>query len=272
MRSNRFSSAALATLFAALPTALLAQEDIAFGGGSIRIEEDANYERVITFDGREIGRDYMAFFDRIVNVDGTDVALISIGPGGNACGANTLMVWIDETGDAKTDKLPGDCGWPAPAVSDYRILFVPWVGPGEELAVRAWTPENGFSMAGILRFAPDPGTDWADLAANPATHPVDYFYNEAFLAQAVAVLGDDLENYALGLRVASEMESSGDGYYAGTGCEPHNCGGADSFLVVDLAGHMAWFAQLRGNGVAHWPELDSWPPAARDALKRLGGN
>lgn len=245
-------------------------EDIPFADGVIRIEENADYEKVITYDGREIGRDYMVFFDRIVDVGGTDVALMSVGPGGNACGANTLMVWKNEGGDLQTDKLPGDCGWPAPAVSDYRIVFVPWVGPGEELPVRSWTPEDGFSMAGTLRFSPEPDTGWADLATAPAVHPLDYFSNEAFLAQATATLGEELEEYATGLRVASEMQEIGDGLYAGTGCVPHNCGGADSLLVIDFEGKTAWFAQMRGTGVANWPDLSDWPAAAREAAKGLG--
>jgi len=247
-------------------------QGIPFAGGTIRIAENDDYERVVTFDDREIARDYMVFFDRIVSVNDTDVALISVGPGGNACGANTLMVWSDGEGGVKTDSLPGDCGWPAPAVSDYRILFVPWVGPGEELAIRSWQPDAGFSMAGMLRFAPEPGTTWPDLTADPARHPIDYFLNEALFTAASNALGDDLEEYATGLRVSSEMEEVGDALFAASGCVPHNCGGADSLLVVDLKSETAWFAQMRGNTVAHWPELDKWPEPARTQLSRLDIN
>ena len=113
---KRFACALLLGLAGASPSYAQA-EDVSFAGGTIRIEENADYEKVITFDGREIGRDYMVFFDRIANVGGTDVALISVGPGGNACGANTLMVWKDANGDLQTDKLPGDCGWPFTGVA-----------------------------------------------------------------------------------------------------------------------------------------------------------
>lgn len=258
-------------LFAAFPQLAAAQEEIAFAGGTIRIEENADYEKVITFDGNEIGRDYMVFFDDSVEVGGTEVAMISIGPGGNACGANTMMVWKTDNGDLKTDKLPGDCGWPAAAVTYSRILFVPWIGPGEEMPVRSWTPENGFSMAGTLRYTPEPGTQWADLAADPALHPVDYFLNEAFFENANRVLGDELREYAVGLGVSSGMEPAGNGLYAGRGCMPHNCGGADSVLVVDFQGQTAWFAQMRGNTIAYWPDQSAWPAAAREALQQVGG-
>ena len=259
-------------LLVGFPVSTVAQEAIPFADGTIRIEENEKYEKVITFDGREIGRDYMVFFDRIANVGGFDVALISVGPGGNACGANTLMVWKDDEGALKTDSLPGDCGWPAPAVSNYRIVFVPWVRPGEELAVRSWTPEDGFSMAGVLRFAPEPDTGWADLAEDPAIHPIYYFYNEAFLANAKSVLGEELKEYALGLSVSTEMQSTKSGLYAGRGCVPHNCGGADSLLLVDFDSRSAWFAQMRGEEIAQWPDPDTWPDAAREALGQLGAN
>jgi hypothetical protein len=270
MRAFLRLTAILAVLAATSGPALSQAEDIAFADGTIRIEETAEYDKIISFDGREIGRYHMVFFDRIVDVGGTDVALISVGPGGNACGANTLMVWMDDNGDLKTDQLPGDCGWPAPAVSDFQIVFVPWVGPGDELPVRSWTPEAGFSMAGTLRFAAEPGTGWTDLAADPAIYPVDYFYNEAFLAHASAILGGELQEYATGLSVASEMKEIGDGLYAETGCVPHDCGGADSLLVVDFNLRTAWFAQKRGNAVAHWPDLSDWPAPALDAATGLG--
>jgi len=268
--ATRFLVALL--LAGALASPALAQnnsEKIPFAGGTITIAETADYEKIVSFDGREIARDFQVFFERIVTVSDTEVALISIGPGGNACGANTLLLWSDGHGGVNADKLDGDCGWPAPAVADYSVFFVPWPGPGEELPVQRWRPDMGFHMAGMLRFAPDPGTDWEDLAATPAVHPLDYFSNEAFFAEAAGILGSDLAEYALGLRVAAEMEKIGGDLYAATGCVPHNCGGADSLLVVDIAARTIWFAQMRGTDLALWPSDDQWSKAARDALQRL---
>lgn len=264
----------VAFLFAVgLSSSALAQnqsEEIPFAGGTITIAETPDYEKTVSFDGREIAREYQVFFERIVTVVDTEVALISIGPGGNACGANTLLLWSDGQGGVKSDKLPGDCGWPQPAVSDYAIFFVPWPGPGEELAVRRWRPDTGFHMAGMLRFTPEPGTGLTGLAEVPTVHPLDYFSNEAFFNDAAAALGDDLAEYALGLRVASEMEKIGNDLYAATGCVPHNCGGADSLLVVDIAARKAWFAQMRGTEIAQWPSGDRWNTEARDALRLFG--
>jgi hypothetical protein len=268
---TRFPTAFLFALGLAVPApAQDGSEEIPFAGGTITIVETTDYEKIVSFNGEEIDRDFQVWFERIATVRGTEVALISIGPGGNACGANTLLLWSDGKDGVNTDKLPGDCGWPAPAVSDYAVFFVPWPGPGEELPVQRWAPDEGFALAGMLRFVPEPDTGWAGITADPAIHPLEYFSNAAFFADAAAALGDDLAEYALGLRVAAEMEKIGGDIYAATGCVPHNCGGADSLLVVDIAAETAWFAQKRGTQIAQWPSADKWTPAARNALKRLG--
>lgn len=263
-------SAILFTAGLCMPASAQPQDEtIQFAGGTLTISETDDYERVVSFNGEEVGRDYQVFFDRIANVGGTEVALISVGPGGNACGANTLLVWPDGEGGVNSDKLPGDCGWAPPSVSDYGVVFVPWSGPGEELPVQRWNPESGFRTAGILRFAPDPGTVWTDLAAAPELHPLDYFSNEEFFTAAVPVLGDDLAEYATGLRVSSEMQELGGGFFGAIGCVPHNCGGADSVLVVDPAAKTAWYAQFRGDDVVQWPPAAQWPQQATEALRRL---
>ena len=254
----------------ALATPALAQDDeILFADGTITITETPDYEKIVSFNGKEIGRDFMAWFDRIVTVRDTEVALIAIGPGGNACGVNTLLLWSDGQGGVNADKLPGDCGWPAPAVSDYSVYFIPWVGPGEDLPVQRWTPDEGFHVAGTLRFTPEPGTGWADLVAAPVIYPLDYFSNEAFFTEAASILGGELAEYALGLRVSSEMAKMGGDLYVARGCVPHNCGGADSVLVVDTAAKRAWFAQMRGDSIAQWPDAAAWPAAPRAALEKL---
>jgi hypothetical protein len=206
---TRFLTAFLFAFGLAVPApAQDGSEEIPFAGGTITIVETTDYEKIVSFNGEEIDRDFQVWFERIATVRGTEVALISIGPGGNACGANTLLLWSDGKDGVNTDKLPGDCGWPAPAVSDYAVFFVPWPGPGEELPVQRWAPDEGFALAGMLRFVPEPDTGWAGITADPAIHPLEYFSNAAFFADAAAALGDDLAEYALGLRVAAEMEKS----------------------------------------------------------------
>jgi len=53
------------------------------------------------------------------------------------------------------------------------------------------------------------------------------------------------------------------------GCVPHNCGGADAFLAVDIANRTLYLAQ-QGEGATPdaWPALEKWP---RDVVKLMQG-
>ncbi|MFZ2102777.1 MAG: hypothetical protein WAU86_19660 [Oricola sp.] len=246
-----------------------APEEIPFAGGVIANTPTPDGEKIVTFGGEEIGRDFQAWFERTATVAGTEVALISLGAGGNACGPYTLIVWPDESGAVRADTLGDDCTQPAPAVSDYAIQFVPYLGPGESLPAYSWTPEEGFRVAGMLQFVPQPGTGWDDLAADPGLHPERYLSNEALYDYATEIIGGELRQYATGLQTASDMEKIGDGIYAGSGCVAHDCGSANSLIVVDFNANKAWFAQFREGKIAQWPAPDMWPAVARDALEQF---
>lgn len=155
-------------------------ETVTFAGGEITIAENDDYEKIVTFNGRELGRDFYAHLNRVVTIGDTDVALVSLGPGGNACSGYTMIIWPDGTGGVETAMPEDTCQSPEPAVTDYAIYFVPYVGPGEEMPVRRWTPADGFATAGIIRFSPEPGTVWADLAATPPNHPLDFSPTQSF--------------------------------------------------------------------------------------------
>ncbi|MCB1466295.1 MAG: hypothetical protein KDK08_03920, partial [Rhizobiaceae bacterium] len=68
-------------------------ENIPFDGGTFTITQSPDYEKVLTYDGQEIARNYMVFFDRQVKVGELDVALFSVGDGGNMCGPATVIAW-----------------------------------------------------------------------------------------------------------------------------------------------------------------------------------
>lgn len=152
--SNRLAAAMLAAVMAS--SLAFAQDDrqgIDFAGGTLSVARD-DYERVLAFDGRELHRAYFIGFDRIVTVQDTDVAIFEAGNGGNACGAYPIMVWQREGGDIEAAITGEDCGAPSPAVANDRIYFVPYLRPGEETTMQAWTPDDGFQTAGTIAFAP----------------------------------------------------------------------------------------------------------------------
>ena len=246
-------------------------ESIPFEGGEITITEKDTGEKELAYDGRTIASDYVVFFDRTVEIDGRQVALASVGPGGNACGTSTIILWKDEA-ELLHDTVGDDCGSPEPAVGAYAIYFVPYLLPGETGVVQQWTPDERLVDFGQLAFAPRAETGWADIDAAKLEHPLDLFRNADFYSAAKALLGDELTDYAAGLGTASKPEEAG-GLITAKGCTPHACGLADSFLAIDLPKKQLYLAQQAESGSPEtWPALDGWPEAARKAMTdAIGG-
>jgi hypothetical protein len=51
-------------------------ENIPFDGGTFTITQNEDYEKVLTYDGREIARNYAVFFDKETKVGETSVAIL----------------------------------------------------------------------------------------------------------------------------------------------------------------------------------------------------
>lgn len=268
----RFSTligAALLGALAAAPGSARAMdaEAIPFAGGMLTITETEDFEKILAFDGREITRDYLVFFDRIIELADIEVALFTVGAGGNACGGSTYMVWKPE-GRPVTGEGTDDCNSPPPAATEDRLYFVPWLRPGESLPVRSWAPGEGFEVSGMLAYAPQPGTGWADFDPATVEHPLDLFRNAGFHDAAAALLGEHLAGVAAGLSTASAPEMSASGLVTARGCVPHACGSADAFVAVDPAQRRLWFAQQAdGDQPDAWPPLAEWPAEVVEAMR-----
>ena len=254
-----------------------AQEDgdgpIPFADGNFTITENDDMEKLLSFDGQEIARGYYLAYNRTVKIGETDVALFEVGPGGNACGPQTLIAWKPEGEGLKTAAAGDDCGSPPPSVSDTSIYFVPYLLPGTSAPVQVWTLDEGLKIAGTLNYAPQPGTSWEDLDIAELTYLVDAFSNEEVLADATALLGDKLTDVVTGLSVSDGFHTLDSGIAYGYGCVPHACGASDSFIAIDKAGRKLYFAQQDGNGGQDtWPAVADWPADIREAmLEAIGG-
>jgi hypothetical protein len=238
-----------------------------FEGGQITITETDTGEKQVAFGGRLLGSNYFVFFDQEVEVGGSNVALISLGDGGNACGPGTLIVW--KNGDeVDTDYVGEDCGAPSPAVTPDRIYFVPYLLPGANADVVTWSPTERLGLAGELTYKPQPETGWSDLDAASLEHIVDAFRNEAVYGAATALLGRDLEGVATGLLVGGAPETLESGIVWSKGCIPHNCGGGDAFMAIDPTARKLYFAQQSdGDTPTNWPPAATWPKDVRDAMR-----
>ncbi|MBX3531503.1 MAG: hypothetical protein KF849_12905 [Rhizobiaceae bacterium] len=263
MRYSRSIPAAL--LLSAVWHGALAQETIPYAGGEFTITEEDDATKVLAFDGKELARDYFVFFNGLHEIAGSEVALFEVGEGGNACGADTLIVWNAPERGIEAVQATDDCNAPSAAISAYAIYFVPYLLPGETQPVRYWSPDAGLKLAGNMAFSPQPGTRWSDVS--PPGHMMDVFENEAVYEASRALLGSDLTEVVRGLSVGGEPNSLGEGQFWSRGCVPHACGVSDSFMAVDAKAGKVYFAQQQdGGGPKAWPDAATWPKPLRDAM------
>jgi hypothetical protein len=243
------------------------QAPIPFAGGELTITQQEEYgEKVLAFDGREIARNYQVIFDRIANIGGTDVAMVDVGNGGNACGPAKVLIWKPERDDIRTETVGKDCGAPQASVSDDRIVFLPYVLPGATALVETWSPDGGLATAGELSFAPDPGTGWNDLDPSKLASMIDSLRNAAVYRASRKLLGERMEEVVTGLSVSGAPETTKMGLVFGNGCTPHACGVADSFMAVDTRNKAVYFAHQGEKGIDAWPAPKRWPDAIRDLM------
>ncbi|MDR7223652.1 hypothetical protein [Aminobacter aminovorans] len=262
-----------AASIALLPTLAIAQDSepqtIPFEGGNFTIVENAEGEKVLAYDGKELAKNYVAFYDRTVEVSDTKVAIFAVGDGGNACSPETVLAWKTEAGIQSTTIGAGKCDTPPAAVTAYNIFFIPYPLPGETLPVTTWDPENGLTMHGNLAYAPQPGTDWSDLDPKKFEDGiVAAFKNEAVYKAAQQLLGNDLPGFATSLLVNGGTESLPSGAFFATGCIPHACGGGNGFIAIDAKARKLYLAQQTETEPKAWPALATWPGEFRDALTK----
>nr|WMC96915.1 hypothetical protein RAR13_26815 [Aminobacter aminovorans] len=271
--STLFATASIALL----PNLAIAQDSepqtIPFEGGNFTIVENAEGEKVLAYEGKELARNYVAFHDRTVEVSDTNVAIFAVGDGGNACSPETVLAWKTEAGIQSTTIGAGKCDTPSPAVTAYNIFFIPNPLPGETLPVTTWDPESGLTMHGNLAYAPQPGTDWSDLT--PKTYEdgiVAAFKNEAVYNAAQQLLGDDLPGFATSLLINGGTEPLPSGAFYASGCVPHACGVSDGFIAIDAKARKLYLAQQTEAEPKAWPALATWPAEFRDALTKALAN
>lgn len=244
-----------------------AEISVPFAGGTLTITETDDYEKVLSFEGKELARDYHVGFDRTVEVGGTEVALFAVGPGGNMCGPSSVIVWKLEDSPLETARAGADCGSPEPAISEGAIYFVPYLLPGDTKPVQQWTPESGLELAGTMSFTPQPDTGWDNLQPETLRYLVDVFSNAAVYEAASDMLSDELTYMATSLLVSDGIHQLTTDIAYGWGCVPHACGASNGFMAVDMANRKLYFAQQDGpDGQKTWPAEEEWPANVLDMM------
>jgi hypothetical protein len=268
--------ASLVFLTLVLAAPVLAQEElpapIKFGDGKFTFTRGEDDEVALLYDNKEIYRNYFVAFNQIARVEDTEVALFSGGGGGNQCAPAQLIVTLPENSpDPKLEIVGEECGAPDPAVSSYRIAFVPfYAAPGRPEPLLIWTPAGGVIRMGEIRFLPQDNTSWANFDPSKAADPLALFDNKDVYEAAVALLGDRLGEVVFGLNVSGAPEIIGGKYAAGYGCQPHACGGANAFFGIDLEKRQVYAAnRISGQPEEFWPsDFAAWPQELRTTYEK----
>jgi hypothetical protein len=251
-----------------------AQEDVPapvkLGDSEIIFARGEDEEIAVTYNGQEIYRNYYVAFDRLVKVEDVDVALISGGDGGNACGLATLIVTADSASpDAKVVIVGAECGGPDPAVTRHEILFVPYLKPGAKETVQVWTPTSGLETNGEIAFTPQPDTNWGNFDPKVVDHPYGIFRNGDIYAAAKTMVGDSFEDLIIRLDVSGNPETIESRYFVVSGCQAHACGNTSGFVGLDLEARRVYASfSDEGSAPQHWPaDLTTWPEPIKKALE-----
>lgn len=263
-------------LFLCLAAPAAAQEElpapVKFGGGEFSFTRGEDDEVALLYDGKEIYRNYFVAFNQFAKVEDTDVALFYGSGGGNQCAPAQLIVTLPQNSpDTKLEIIGEECGAPEPAVSRYRIAFVPFsAAPGRPEPLMIWTPAGGLIRVGEIRFLPQDNTSWANFDPSKAADPSALLDNKDVYDAASALLGDKLGEVVFGLNVSGAPEIIGGRYVAGYGCQPHTCGGANAFFGIDLEKRQVYAAnRISGQPEEFWPaDLAAWPLELRQAYER----
>lgn len=265
----------LATAGAAAAQDVEPPKDIPFEGGTFTITQNEDFERVLTYDGKEIARNYMVFYDRMVKLGETNVALFSVGDGGNACGASEVIAWKVPEKGLRTVVVGDDCdGAPPVSVGDSQLYFVPYLLPGASRPLLTWSPETGLRTGGTLTFTPQPDTSWETLDTENPGSMIAAFDNAAIYEAGKALLGDRFGDVIAGLLTGGDAEKQPDGTITGYGCVPHSCGVSDTFMAIDPRAKKLYFAQQNSDAGKPdaWPDLAGWPEALKTAMAKAIGN
>ncbi|RLQ89135.1 hypothetical protein [Notoacmeibacter ruber] len=245
---------------------------VPFAGGTLSVRA-IDGEKAVFFDEAEIARDLSAQLLRQFTVGGAPVALYAMGANAESaapCNGFLVVVWRDPRGTIRGRTPPFICGTEEPAVkSNALYFFSDKIAPGQINPMVRWTADEGFAIAADLSFAPVPGSSWDQLPDRGLTVR-QLMENAAVYAQASTALGDQLFGVVQALENGGAVANPEPGIHIAQGCAPNQCEQVEALGVIDGV-HQGTFFAARVNGeVARvWPELEEWPPRARDAYDRF---
>lgn len=235
-------------------------------GHEVTIDRNDDGE-TLKVDGKALHSNIYVSVTQVALVAGMPVVIGDSSAGGNACAGSPFVLMLPK-GGAPNFEEPLDTCMPVTAKEEEsRLVFEAPPLPGRDGERWSWDPTGGFKTLDAVAFVPDAAKGWRELAAAAPGHPGDLFGYAEIATQMEGMLGNDAENYKQIITGVGSGQMK-DGFYIGTACQPHNCGGVEALVAADPGTkrvYLAWKPQDRKIIVR--PEVKEWPATARDALR-----
>ena len=244
----------------------LAGNEMKVFGHSVEVVGPFNDQQLVV-DGKVLVKDASVSIDRIEVVGGTGVLIGGSFGGGNVCDASPFVVSFPSGEPPKVDGPIDECGMGNVTVHSQDIEIVNSALPSAPGHRWIWTLAGGFKDAGPIAFLADSRLGWDALRHQDLAFPIDLYNNSQVGAAIKALAGPDDRTFTTGLSGPSKGEFVGDAYF-GTGCAPHNCPFAGSFVIVDVASRKVFVAWKDNDSpFVVRPPVKDWPGSFRFRLK-----
>lgn len=224
----------------------------------VRLEPFGGQARIgkqILYEGGLLG------IKRVYNAGKKGVAVLTANNGGNACPIDHVIISVDGN-DFEVTKPFGRCGDATEIIGDVGRLTLRFdPGPAYSGYLYHWTANGGLQKPEKILFSPTPGTGWYSARELVGQHPQQIFYNAEIYAALKQLLQADFDDFVMSLGAApANMKLSDANWIVGSGCMPHNCLYANSFVILDLNKRAAYAALARENqSTTIRPDVNSWP-------------
>jgi hypothetical protein len=235
-------------------------------GHAVEVKE-ADTEKSLTVDGRELHRNQLIFLDDIYGFASTLIVVGSSSAGGNACDSAPFVLSFPNGGAPRFDGPLETCMSVDHQVEGSEIVFSSAPIPGRETERWKWTLESGFQSLGSKPFVPE-AADWSSLRERRLSHPADAFRNAGIMASISKTLGRDFNHFQQLMTGVGSGEFKGDDFL-GSACRPHAC--MDEAGLLFLSAHdrrvfAAW--KPEGQKIVVYPSpVKDWPDKAKNELR-----
>lgn len=259
--------ALLAVLLALAAPAGRAEEaakpvDVPVGPVTLQIIETDSGEKELRDGTRVLVKDYVISPGLAASFGETRARVFEISQGGNACDGWPAVVTVDKDRKVAIDTtMRGACASFVASADPDGFTFVEAAAPDQNGAVWRFTTDRGLRRLGVLVFRPQPESTWNDID-RMLDHPLSMFSCAPFDAAVRKLTGRQYGEFALRLRVASEVEQKGS-YLVAQGCQAHACNSDQGFVVVDRKTHTVFLAMRSDRKLTIWPALAKWSAPAR---------